>query len=87
MSSSSDNTSSRKSYVREGWLLKRRVDQDRTAAHRVYARLTEDALLWYKSPEEESAGGVLLLGRCAVCHTLYMRHISLVNVVGFTRGF
>lgn len=52
--------------MREGWLIKRRVDQDRTAAHRVYARLTEDALLWHKSPEEESVGGVLLLGRCAV---------------------
>jgi hypothetical protein len=34
----------------------------------VYARLTDDRILWHKSPDEDSTGGVLLLGRFVTSH-------------------
>eukprot|EP00037_Helgoeca_nana_P013509 m.124314 g.124314 ORF g.124314 m.124314 type:complete len:123 (+) comp22074_c0_seq1:264-632(+) len=54
--------------MKEGWLVKRRVDQPRGSAVRVYARLHPDKLLWYasESPDEDPTGGVHLLGRYVV---------------------
>lgn len=50
--------------LKEGWLVKRRVDQSRLSTKRVYARLSPDKLLWYPDDtSSEPCGGVHLLGR------------------------